>query len=322
MKVLLIDGDLIAYKCAAAAENRTVLIKHLASGKEKEFKTRTEFKKFLKMKDREFVEEEYEITDIQSVEPISMCFSIVNKQIAKLEEYTWADKIEIYIGKGKTFRHQLALPKEYKAGRDNAIKPHYLDEVRRYMQSYHQAKIVEGGLEVDDVITIRGYEEKQKGNSVVLATVDKDAYQSQGLSVLNWMNDPWKIEDIPEVGELIKTDKKIIGSGLKFLAFQVLSGDDADTYCAYDLSKVKYGPVKALKALESAQTEQDILRVLVDEFKRLYADPVTYTDVHLRQHTSDWLDLLKMYWQCAYMKRSWDDPSDFLAFARERGVEV
>jgi 5'-3' exonuclease len=321
MKVLLIDGDLIAYKCAAAAESRTVIVKHLASGKEKEFKNRTELKKFLKEQNREFIEADYDITDVQSVQPIQMSFNLINNQIAKLEEFCWADKIEIYIGKGKTFRHALPLPKEYKAGRDGAIKPHYLQEVRSFMQNYHQARLIDSGIEVDDLITIRGYEEKKKGNDVVIATIDKDAYQSQGLSILNWKNSPWTIEHIPDVGYLEKKDK-IVGNGLKFLAFQVLSGDDADTYCAYDLSKVKYGPTKALKALQDAKTEQEVLQVVIDEFKRLYPDPVTYVDVHGVEHTSNWLDILKMYWKCAYMKRAWHDPSDFLLFAKERGVEV
>jgi len=40
-RLLIVDGDLVAYRHAAAAESRTIIAKHLDSGREKEFKTRT-----------------------------------------------------------------------------------------------------------------------------------------------------------------------------------------------------------------------------------------------------------------------------------------
>jgi hypothetical protein len=40
-------------------------------------------------------------------------------------------------------------------------------------------------LETDDLITIRAYEELALGNRPILATIDKDAYQSQGIELLN-----------------------------------------------------------------------------------------------------------------------------------------
>jgi 5'-3' exonuclease len=196
------------------------------------------------------------------------------------------------------------------------------------LQVKHKAQLVKG-IETDDMITIRAYEELAKGNYPIIASADKDAQQSQGVEVLNFGQEEWQGKVIPDVGSLWKvvigkgpaTDIK--GDGLKFLAFQTLAGDKADTYFGYKLSNAKYGPAKAFKALEAAKTEQEVLQILIDEFKRLYPQPFEYTDCHGVLHSDvDWFDMLQLYWSCAYMKRSIDDESSFIQFAAERGVYV
>ena len=320
-RLLIVDGDLVAYKHAAAAETRTIIAKHLKSGREKEFSTRTEFKKFLADKEIEFKPEAYEITDHQHPVDISSAIGTVNKSIEKLLESTWCDDLEIYIGSGKTFRHDLPLPTPYKDNRQDNIKPVHLTAVRNHLRRKYNAKVVENGLEVDDVVTIRAYEALYNGQEAVLASVDKDSYQCQGIHLFNWTDEDPKIHLIPTIGHLRKVKNTIKGDGLMFLALQVLSGDLADTYKPYELSKVSYGPVKAMKALEGCTTEQEILKVIISEFKRLYPEPFEYTDCHGVYHSdADWFDMLQMYWQAAYMKRSWDDVSSFMQFAIERGV--
>ncbi len=327
-RVLIIDADLIAYQYAAANEKRTVNVKHLKSGKEKIFKTRTELKTLLKEKNIEFKPEDYEIEDVQTAASIRFALRNVKSVIQRLTDHTWADRVELYLGTGKTFRHALALPTPYKDNRDDLIKPLQLVDVRRYMQVKHRAQLIKG-IETDDMITIRAYEELAKGNYPIICSADKDAQQSQGVEVLNFGQEQWQGKVIPTVGSLWKvvigkgpaTDIK--GDGLKFLAYQTLAGDKADTYCGYKLSNAKYGPAKAFKALETAKTEQEVLQILIDEFKRLYPEPFSYTDCHGVEHTEvDWFDMLQLYWTCAYMKRSVDDDSSFIQFAAERGVYV
>lgn len=320
-RLLIVDGDLVAYKHAAAAETRTIIAKHLKSGREKEFSTRTEFKKFLTDKEIEFKPEAYEITDHQNPVDISFAIGTVNKSIEKLLESTWCDELEIYIGSGKTFRHDLPLPSPYKDNRQDTIKPVHLTAVRNHLRRKYKAKVIDNGLEVDDVVTIRAYECLQNDQEAVLASVDKDSYQCQGVSLYNWTDEEPKIQLIPTIGHLRKVKSTIKGDGLLFLALQVLSGDTADTYKPYELSKVSYGPAKAMKALEGCTTEQEILRKVISEFKRLYPEPFEYTDCHGVLHEeADWFDMLNLYWQAAYMKRSWDDVSSFMQFAMERGV--
>jgi hypothetical protein len=321
-KVLIIDGDLVAYRSAAAVEKRTIIAKHIKSGRTKEFNTRTELKELCKSKDIEYNKEDYEITDVQTPEDISHALYIVKNLVKKLSEELKPDSTEMYIGSGENFRHRLPLPSPYKANRAEGLRPKHLKEVREYLMTQFNCSYVKD-IETDDVITIRAYEELAKGNIPILSTIDKDAQQTQGVIVKNFAEGSEfdeELQPIPLVGNLYKTELGIKGNGLKFLAFQTLSGDPSDTYSGYELSKVKYGPVKAYKALEPCQTEQEVLEVLIQQYKLLYPEPVEYTDVHGVEHTATWRDLLEMYWRCAYMKRSWEDASYFWDYARERGV--
>jgi hypothetical protein len=327
-RILIIDADLIAYRYAAANEKRTIVAKHLKSSREKIFNNRTELKTLLKSKNMEFKPEDYEIEDVQTAASIRFALRNVKAIIQRLKDHTWADRVELYLGTGKVFRHALALPTPYKDNRDDLIKPLQLADVRRYMQVKHSAQLIKG-IETDDMITIRAYEELAKGNYPIIVSADKDAQQSQGIEVLDFTQDEWVGKVIPDVGSLWKVTigkgpaYDIKGDGLKFLAFQTLAGDKADTYFGYKLSQLSYGPAKAFKALENAKTEQEVLQVLISEFKRLYPEPFDYTDCHGVGHTEvDWYDMLQLFWSCAYMKRSRDDDSSFIQFAAERGVYV
>lgn len=323
-RILIVDGDLIAYRFAAAGEQRTISVKHIKSEKERIFKNRTVFKEYLAEKNYEYVPEDYIIEDIQTVSNKDFTLETIKKFMASAMEHTWADDCEVYLGSGETHRHKLPLPegKPYKGNRKDNIRPLLFNDTRNYLRKKFDAKIVDGTeLEVDDIVTIRAYEELRNGNEAILASIDKDSQQSQGIEVLNYLKDPWELKLIPTIGSLWKEKSAIKGDGLKFLAYQTLAGDDVDYYCGYDLSPIKYGPTKAMKALESAQTEQEVLQVLIEEYKRLYPDVFQYTDCHGVHHTEvDWKDMLQMYWDCAYMKRSWDDTSSFVQFAGERGV--
>jgi hypothetical protein len=320
-RLLIVDGDLVAFQQAAGIEKRTIIAKHLKSQREKEFSNRTELKKFLLNKNLTFEASDYEITDHQHPLDISIAISNLNLFLKKLQQSTWCDDMEIYLGGGNTFRHDLPLPTPYKDKRENLIKPIHLLAVRNHMRVKWKSKIVDNGLEVDDVVTIRAYECLQEGREAVLASVDKDSCQSQGVSLLNWTDEDAKIELIPDVGHLYKDKDTVKGNGLMFLAFQVLGGDNADTYKGYYLSEVKYGPSRAMAALKDCKTEQEILKVTINEFKRLYPQPFNYTDCHGVLHEeADWFDMICLYWEVAYMKRSWDDNSSFMQFSMQKGV--
>jgi hypothetical protein len=322
MKFLFIDGDLLSFRVAAAAEDRSIIAKHKKSGRTKEFKHRTALKEFLLAKGFTYNPTDYEIEDIQKPDDIQNALYSVKHSLKTIKEAVCADTVEIYIGSGDNFRHKLPLPSPYKNGRSSQAKPVLISEIREYLVQHHKATHVVD-IETDDVLSIRAYTENSIGNTSVIASIDKDTYQAQGIYVYNWTKPERGVELIPDVGELRSENGKISGNGLKWLAYQCLAGDKVDTYKPYELSNVSYGPTKAYNALSKAVSEQEVIEVLLAEYKRLYPVLTRYTDVHGEQHEKDYLGILDMYWKCAYMMRSWVDPNqDFVYFANSKGVMI
>lgn len=325
-RIVLVDADLITFRYAAASEVRSVSVKHIKSGKEKVFKNRTEFKDMLKAKDFEYKPDDYIITDIQTPSDTSIFIKQLDSLVTKLKEFTWADSIEFYLGKGETFRQRLPFPSPYKGNRKDSIRPINLELFRNYLLKKYNCSLI-FDIEVDDMVTIRAYEELEKGNYPIIASVDKDAYQSSGCQILDWTKEEWELVSIPDVGTLYRDEtlksKPIKGTGLKFLAFQCLAGDNADCYSGYELSKVKYGEAKAKKALDDAVTEKEVLEIMIGQFKMLYPEPFEYTDCFGEIHSNQtWYDMLQLYWKAAYMMRFTNDSQTFKDFALSKGLDV
>ena len=88
-RTLIVDGDLIAYRFAAGAEQRSIIATIKKSGNTKEFKNRTELKKFVIDKGFEFNPDDYEIEDVQKEVDVSIALSTVNKFMESIQKFTW-----------------------------------------------------------------------------------------------------------------------------------------------------------------------------------------------------------------------------------------
>lgn len=310
--VLLVDGDILAYRAAAASEKRTVIVKHLPSGKEKVFKNRTEFKDSMKAKEKEYNVDEYTFTDIQTPEDISYCLYSIKARLKVLQEETKADRVEVYVGGATNFRNDLLLPSKYK-DRAETIRPLHLIEAKNYLVQHHSS-IKSWEIEADDVLSIRGFEELSKGNKAVIGTVDKDTYQGEGLAIYDWTVEKPVIQQLSKdpLGYLEDTGKKVIGSGLKFLALQILAGDPVDTYKPSELAKVKYGAKSAYKLLVDLPDTKAVCDAVVVQYKKWYPEAFTYTAWNGKVvENATWEDILGLYFKCAWMRRTWDDQSDW-----------
>lgn len=321
--VLIVDGDLVVYRNAAAIEKRTILVTHKPSNKTKQFDTRTEFKEFLNQKNYPYVPEEYLIEDQQSAENPIVAFRLIRKLLQELADFCFADRVEVYLSpknSNATFRHSLPLPKPYKGNR-GSLKPVHLAACKKFLFKNFDTTFSPEYLETDDLITIRAYEELALGNRPILATIDKDAYQSQGIELLNWNREPWEIRRIDSLGHLKEGNHKTIqGEGLMFLAYQTLAGDTTDTYKPYELAKIRYGSISAYNALKDAKDEKEVLSIVLSEYKRMYPSAITYNACDGSVQTKDWEGMLDLYWNCAYMKRSHYDYSNFWEYAKQYGV--
>lgn len=322
---LLVDGDIIAYRAAAAAEKKSVNVIH-KSGQSKVFKTRTEFKKFLKEKNMEYRLHEYTFEDQVEVDPIEYVLNTVKVMLGKLDNITFADFREVYISGKDNFRTNLLLPTKYKASRDDAVRPKHLEAAKEYLLD-HQDAVRAVKIEADDILNVRAYEEIGKGNVAIIASNDKDTYQSEGVFMFDFTKENPVLFEIPTVGEIRKEKTQYKGEGLKFFAFQLLAGDTADDYCPYYLARerfgVSYGGGSAMKDIADLDFQDEILSKVIERYKQWYPEPFDYTAWNGTEvKGATWETMLDLYFRCAWMKRAWNDPSDWrIEFAR-RGVDL
>lgn len=306
-RISIIDGDLLVYKCAAAAEERSIVVTHQPTGITKSFKTRTEFKKIMKSKNKE-ITEDYKIEDHQEPESPAFCFKVIRQKIEKIKRLTNSDEVEIWCTDVDNFRLDLPLPTRYKSTRKDQIRPILLKEAQDYVKRSFNAKQAKG-FEVDDMIIIRSYEELEKGNYPILPIWEKDTTQATNLNI--WIEEDNQIKTLPELGELIFNKPNTVkGSGLKFLCFQWLFGDTTDNYCGYDLVDARFGAKSAYDLLIDLTTVKECLEIVIQKYKEWYPEPFEYTSWDEKIIKADWKFMLDLYFKCCWMKRRIDDPSD------------
>jgi hypothetical protein len=324
-KIAIIDCDSLCYRVSAVSEERSILVTHTPSNKSKVFKNRTEFRNVLKDKDRSDKEYEYYIEDVQTPEDVSHALSTLKRSVSNIRDFLMPDKIEFYVGKNPVFRSELPLPHPYKGTRVNMLKPIHLDACREYLCNVKGASVITG-IETDDYISIRGYEELKYGNIPIIGTADKDNYQCSGLNIFDYGKEDWSVLSIPEVGELHKSNNSYRGTGLKFLAYQMLYGDTGDCYYPYKLSKerfnTKYGSQKAYSAIADCNTPEDILKSVVQQYKYLYPENVEFIDQIGIKRNFDYKDLLDVYFRVAFMLRERDTFTSASEFFGSYGVQI
>jgi len=321
-RVTIVDADSVAYRCAAASEKRTVLVKHLPTGQSKEFKTRTEFKALLKSKNKLHKLEEYEFEDVQTPEAIENCLYSVKSNIGRIKERTQADTMIVLVGGKSTYRESLPLPSLYKGKRDGTIRPIHLKEAKDYLINFHKAEEI-NGIEADDETIIRAYQFKDMGFDVTISTIDKDSLQAEDFKMYNYADDELFSVNGHSVEMITKgKGQKVVGSGVGFLAYQMLVGDGADCYNPTELAGIKYGDAPALKDLKDCKEPKDFLQVVLNKYKAWYKEPITYTAWDGTEHTKDYKGILDLYFKCAKMLRSSDDKNDSKEFLASYGVVI
>lgn len=308
-KILILDGDSIAYRCSATSEERSIQVRDSLTGITKEYKTRTEFKKSMLEEDKE-ITDIYEIFDVQRPKLLSHCLKTINQHVDRIIQEVKPDELRIFTGERNNFRLDLPLPSRYKGNREGNIRPVHLKEAKEHLiYKYNATEAV--GKEVDDECCIVAYNALEKGHKPVMYFYEKDQYQLDGITLL-YDNEEFVYEEVPVLGNLrLEKGKTVKGLGLKFLAFQWICFDRVDNYCAYDLSSVKFGEKSAYNVLNGLETEKDVLLAVIKKFMTFYPKPFSYKDWSGKEHNDvDWKDMLLMYYRCARMMRHQKDKLD------------
>jgi hypothetical protein len=322
--ILYIDGDICAYMTAAACEKKTIIATHLPSGKSKPFKNKTELKKLLKEKGKELTND-YQIKEVQEAIPVEQCIKSLQQKIQNIVSAVEPDEYFVLIGGINNFRDKLPLPSKYKGSRKDILRPVHLKACLNYLRDAYRIPEI-NGWEADDELSILGYTSLSQGNKAVIATLDKDVMQGNGLLVYNeTIKEPPRLID--ELGELyLKIDTKggktVKGSGLKFLCFQWIFGDTSDCYSPYELSNYSFGQLSAYDRLVDCKTVPECLEVVIKTFKDFYPIAFEYLCWQGLTHKADWYTMLELYFKCCWMKRSYEDPSDPLELFSKYGIQL
>lgn len=199
----LIDGDIIVYRCAFAAEHMDYTLVDEDSGVPiAQFESAAAYKQFVKETELEGFTVERE----RRIEPLSHALANVNSVMRGILDSLQTTRYEVFLSKGKCFRHDLATIKEYKGNRKDQERPVYYEEVRDFLCQRYGALVYES-IEADDALAMC-----QKEDTCIVS-IDKDLLQVPGKHY-NWVTGT-KALITPEVG-------------LKKLYMQVLTGDGTD----------------------------------------------------------------------------------------------
>ena len=331
-KLAVLDGDILAFRCSAANEKRTVIATHNETLEEQTFKTATEFKAWVK-DDGNFAVEDFTLLPVQTAEPVENALHSLKQSIHGITAKAKCDNYHIVISGKNNFRLDLPLPTRYKACRKDSVRPLLLQPCLDYLVAQHEAEISDG-CEADDVLVGYAYQGYKDSKYIVQCSIDKDAKSGPGW-LFDWttMNEPELIEGYGAMtltlrdtgkksakGEPVN-EKIIKGKGRAFLWYQILLGDFIDGYKPCELAKAKFGEIGAYDLLKNAKTDKEALEVLVGQYKRWYPKPVTYRAWDDSLHTKDWLEIMQIYADCAWMRRWEGDQLDMPKLLTRQGVK-
>lgn len=181
---------------------------------------------------------------VQEHEPLDVAVYRVDVLMRQILEATDSEQYKAFLTGRGNFRKIINT--EYKANRKDKEPPFYLQDCREYLIEEWNA-VVSHGIEADDLLGI------EQTDETVVCSLDKDLLMIPGVH-FNWN----KVE-YTHVDQL---------TGLRTFYKQMLVGDRSDNIFGVD----KIGPVKAAKAIDHLETEQEmfdtVLALYDDEYSR------------------------------------------------------
>lgn len=172
-KTLLVDADLICYRCGFAAEKASHSVR--VGDSEIACNSKREASKLVK----ELGGEVHTITDVQ---PVGFALNNVSTVVdAIIDEFPGCN-MEFYLTGNGNWRNDVATLQPYKGNRVDAPRPVHYDSIRQYLCTKYGAVVVDG-QEADDAIGIRS---TALGDSGCIVSTDKDLDTIEGWHY-NWV---------------------------------------------------------------------------------------------------------------------------------------
>jgi len=205
-KHLLIDGDLLCFAAASAADGRKY--KALDGKFRPIFDTADEVNNYLK---------EIGLTSlwretIYIPEPVENCLHSLKLMLEAIFEDTCSNKHTIFITGNGNFRYEVSP--SYKANRLNARKPFHLKSCHQYLLDNYNTRIVHGA-EADDMMGIA--QSQSAPDSTMICTLDKD------LDMIPGWHYKWATQNRSS-----ETYKTSFTEGMRCFFKQLITGDATD----------------------------------------------------------------------------------------------
>ncbi len=222
---------------------------------------------------------EYGKEEIPSFEYVKEVLDNRIRQICEEVEAT-SPPVLFLTGKGN-FRETLAVTKPYKGTRV-AEKPYHYANIKAYLQASYGATLVEG-YEADDALAMA------QTSKTIICSRDKDLRMVEGWH-FSWecgkqpQVGPYKTD---RVGKLSVLPKKVMGYGLSFFYFQLLTGDSVD-----NIPGCKgIGPKKAVDLLAHLTDPLEMEQVCWDTYCLKHPEKILQelTDLFMEQAGLLWM---------------------------------
>lgn len=215
--VLLVDGDIIAYRAAAVAEKTYYAVEDFTGNKLFKFDSAKEAKEFAPNLPR---------WSRKEIQPESFALECLQSSMDAIAKRFPGGIIQVYISGERNFRDTIWRTKKYKGNR-TVERPKHLEALRQALISRWFA-VVSQNQEADDDIGV------QSGGDTVVCSTDKDLDQIPGWHYNFTKDELYWIT--PEDAEA-------------YFWEQVISGDQVDNIPGLP----GWGPVKARKYMEDAK---------------------------------------------------------------------
>ena len=252
---ILIDGDILVYRCGFAAEKMSYYAQ-LPCGKEKYFANAKSMKAWLAEHDVAYADAV--VFSEREPEPVENALYNVKSVITRM-----IDHAQLHLGKqvspivvlsGPTnFRNDVATIKPYKGNRDKAHKPVHGEAIREYMRKRYMV-VTSGNEEADDVLGCLQYNAGNwECNETVIASIDKDLLMIPGKHYNFVKNEVHNVS---------------MAEGDYNFFLQVLTGDSTD-----NIPGIKgVGPKTAEKTLQFNGNRTDWVNDITAMYREEYGD--------------------------------------------------
>ena len=239
---VLVDGDIVAYRCAATCDGRHYLVGGQRYGYKKDA---------VAYADKQGIPNS-EIELAYEPEPVDAALHNIGVTMDNIKNFFIYEKkmnpqIKVFLSGDSNFRYNL-YP-EYKKSRKTQRKPHWIAECKQHMVDQFKAFKFEG-FEADDLIAMTT-EALRKNQTLCVASCDKDFTQLGGNGV--WQYDfttgkEWEVSE---------------QQAMQYFYKQILIGDKSD-----DIPGLyKVGSQTALKILDGCNEERDMYNAVVLAYK-------------------------------------------------------